>query len=291
MNNKITKKERQIILLFLFFPIVLLITFGILPIIELINYSFTSWDGISPTKEYIGFNNYIKVLTEPEYIDTFKNNLYYFISGLLQIIIGLIFAIILSLKVKGKGFFKAIFVFPMLISGVAISMMFRLFFEPNGTFDFILTILGFENNIKYWIGDPDIVNITLAFISLWRHTGMSFIIYYGAIQSIPIEYYKIADIEGANILQKIRYVIMPNISRVLKINFSLLIIGSISAFEIPMIMTNGSNGTKTFLLQTMKTAFENRMYGLAASMGVILTIAIIIVVYIQRKVSGSDEGY
>lgn len=291
MNSEITKRERQIILLFLFLPMLLLILFGILPIIELINYSFTSWDGMSPVKEYVGFNNYINVLTNSEYINTFKNNFYYFISGILQILIGLIFAIILSFKVIGKGFFKATFVFPMLISGVAVSMMFRLFFEPKGTFDFILTILGFERNIKYWIGDPDVVNITLAFISLWRHTGTSFIIYYSAIQSIPIEYYKIADIEGANIIQKVRYVILPNINRVLKINFTLLIIGSISVFEIPMIMTNGSNGTKTFLLQTMKTAFENRMYGLAASMAIILTIVIIIVVYIQRKVSRSDESY
>lgn len=291
MSKDNRKKERQIILLFLFLPILLLVLFGLLPIIEIINYSFTNWDGISTSKEYIGLDNYIKILTTREYINAFKNNLYYFLSGILQIIIGLILAIILSFKVRGKKFFKGIFVFPILISGVAVSMMFRLFFEPKGTFDFILTLLGFEENIRYWLGDPDIVNITLAFISLWRHTGTSFIIYFGAIQSIPIEYYKIAEIEGANILQKVREVILPNISTVLKINTSLLIIGAISAFEIPLIMTNGSNGTSTFLLQTMKTAFENRMYGLASSMAVILTIVIIIIVYIQKKVSENDEEY
>lgn len=291
MDKKITKKERQIILFFLFLPITLLILFGILPIIEIINYSFTNWDGLSTVKEYIGFENYIKILKTPTYINAFKNNFYYFLSGLLQIALGLTLAIILSFKVKGKKFFKASFVFPMLISGVAISMMFRLFFEPKGTLDVILTFLGQEDKIRYWLGDPDIVNITLAFISLWRHTGTSFIIYFGAIQSIPVEYYKIADIEGANIIQKIRYVILPNINTVLKINFTLLIIGAISVFEIPMIMTNGSNGTSTFLLQTMKTAFENRMYGVASSMAVILTIFIGIFVYIQKKVSGNNEEY
>lgn len=291
MSKVNRKKERQIILLFLFLPILLLVLFGVFPIIEIIDYSFTNWDGISTSKDYVGLDNYIKILTTPEYINAFKNNLYYFLSGVLQIIIGLILAIILSFKVKCKNFFKGTFVFPMLISGVAVSMMFRLFFEPKGSFDFILTLLGFEDNIKYWLGDPDIVNITLSFISLWRHTGTSFIIYFGAIQSIPIEYYKIAEIEGANIIQKVREVIIPNISTVLKINTSLLIIGAISAFEIPLIMTNGSNGTSTFLLQTMKTAFENRMYGLASSMAVILTIAIIIIVYIQKKVSGNNEEY
>ena len=88
MNNvNLIKKERQIIFLFLFFPILLLFLFGFLPIIEIVIYSFTSWNGISKVKEFIGFDNYIKVLTDPTYFQVFKNSLYYFSSGILQIII------------------------------------------------------------------------------------------------------------------------------------------------------------------------------------------------------------
>lgn len=278
------KKERRIIFLFLFFPLLLLLLFGIIPIISLVSYSFTSWNGLSETKEFIGFENYIKILTNPKYFQVFINSLFYFASGSLEIIIALYLAITLSFKVKFNGVFKAIFVFPLLISSVAISMMFRVFFEPGGTFDYVLTLLGLENYIHYWLGDPRFVNITLASISLWRHTGMSFIMYYGAIQSIPKEYLKAADIEGASFYQKVRYVILPNIHIVLKINFTLLIIGAISVFDIPMIMTNGSNGSQTFLVQTMKTAFENKMVGLAATMAVIVTIIIVMMTLIQKKV-------
>lgn len=283
------KKERQIIFLFLFFPILLLFLFGFLPIIEIVIYSFTSWNGISSTKEFIGFDNYIKVLTNPTYFQVFKNSLYYFLSGILQIIIAMIFAIMLSSKVKFKGFFKASFVFPTLISGVAISMMFRVFFEPGGTFDAALGALGFGEFVHYWLGDPRIVNYTLASISLWRFTGRSFIMYFGAIQSIPREYIKAAEIEGASVIQKVRYVILPNIHTIIKINFLLLIIGAISVFEIPMIMTNGSNGTSTFLLQTLKTAFEQKKIGLAAAMAVIISIVIILATIIQKKVYSNDE--
>ncbi|MFU7516412.1 carbohydrate ABC transporter permease [Clostridium sp. HCS.1] len=290
MNNvNFIKKERQIIFLFLFFPILLLFLFGFLPIIEIVIYSFTSWNGISSTKEFIGFDNYIKVLTNPTYFQVFKNSLYYFLSGILQIIIAMIFAIMLSSKVKFKGFFKASFVFPTLISGVAISMMFRVFFEPGGTFDAALGALGFGEFVHYWLGDPRIVNYTLASISLWRFTGRSFIMYFGAIQSIPREYIKAAEIEGASVIQKVRYVILPNIHTIIKINFLLLIIGAISVFEIPMIMTNGSNGTSTFLLQTLKTAFEQKKIGLAAAMAVIISIVIIIATIIQKKVYSNDE--
>ncbi|WP_195263787.1 sugar ABC transporter permease [Clostridium sp. 1001275B_160808_H3] len=290
MNNiNLRKKERKIIFLFLFFPLLLLFLFGFLPIIELFIYSFTSWNGISKTKEFVGFDNYIKVLTDPSYFQVFKNSLYYFLSGILQIIVAMFFAIMLSFKVKFKSFFKATFVFPTLISGVAISMIFRIFFEPGGTFDASLGALGLGEFIHYWLGDPRFVNYTLASISLWRFTGRSFIMYFGAIQSIPKEYIKAAEIEGASVMQKVRYVILPNIHTIVKINFILLIIGAISVFEIPMIMTNGSNGTSTFLLQTMKTAFEQKKIGLAASMAVIITIIIVIATLIQKKVYSNDE--
>ncbi|MGL5315941.1 MAG: carbohydrate ABC transporter permease [Peptostreptococcaceae bacterium] len=294
MSNNIIlrKKERRIIFLFLFFPLLLLLLFGIIPIFALISYSFTSWNGVSPTKEFVGFENYIKILTSPKYFKVFSNSLYYFVSGSIEIVIALYLAIILSFKVKFKETFKSIFVFPLLISGVAIAMMFRVFFEPGGTFDYVLTFLGLENYIHYWLGDPRFANYTLASISLWRHTGMSFLMYYGAIQAIPKEYLRAAEIEGASLYQKVKFVILPNINLVLKINFTLLIIGAISVFDVPMILTNGSNGTATFLVQTMKTAFENKMLGLASSMAVIVTLIIITLTLIQKKVNKKyDEKY
>lgn len=288
-SNSIRKKERKIIFLFLFFPVLLLITFGFLPVIYLFQYSLTSWNGISYVKEFVGFDNFIKIITDPSYIKVFLNSLYYFVSGIIQIIISLYFAILLSTKIKGKSFFKAIIFFPTLISGVAISMMFRMFLSPGGTFDEILTLLGLEEHIKFWLGDPRLVNYTLAGISLWRHTGFSFIIYFGAIATIPKEYKKVAELEGASFLQQVRYVILPNIHTVIKINFILLTIGAISVFEIPMILTNGSNGTMTFLLQTMKTAFEKKMFGMAASMAVILTIIVGVLIMLQKIVYRNDE--
>ncbi|RDY25097.1 sugar ABC transporter permease, partial [Romboutsia weinsteinii] len=241
---------------------------------------------------FVGADNFIKIITDPDYIKVFLNSFYYFVSGILQMVVSLYFAILLSEKVKFKSFFKATIFFPTLISGVAISMMFRMFYSPDGTFNELLSIFGLEEHIKFWIGDPKVVNYTLASISLWRYTGFSFIMYLGAIASIPKEYKKVAQLEGASFIQQIRYVILPNIQTVIKLNFILITIAAISAFEIPMIMTNGSNGTSTFLLQTMKTAFEKRMFGLASSMAVILAIAIGILLILQNKIYRNDkDGY
>lgn len=290
MNSR-HKQERVLIGLLLFIPIVLLITFGILPLFEMLYYSLTSWNGISREKTFIGLENYIKVLTTPKYFTVFLNNLYYFGSGILQIIIALYLAIILSSNTRFKSFFKASIIFPSLISGVAISMMFRLFYTPGGSFDIILTHLGLEKWIHFWLGDPRFVNYTLAGISLWRHTGLRFLMFYGAIQTIPQEHYKLAEIEGANLIQKIRYIILPGIHTVIKINLILLTVGAITAFEIPMIMTNGSNGTTTFLLQTLKIAFEQKKVGLASSMAIIVIFALVIITSIEKLLlkDGEDE--
>lgn len=289
MRSNIHRKERQLIGFFLFCPLLLLFTFGIYPMIALIEYSFTSWNGLSPTKNYVGLTNYIKILTDSSYLRVLFNSLVYFISGFIQIVIALFFAILLSGKVKGCNFFKATFVFPCLISGMAVAMLFRLFLSPGGSFDRLLTLLGLEDSIRYWLGDPRVVNYTLGAISIWRHTGKSFILYFGAIKCIPVEHYKLAEIEGTSWLQRIRYVILPGIHIVLKINFILLTIGAISTFELPMILTNGSNGTATFLLQTMKTAFDKKMFGLAASMAVIVSLVILMITTLQNKFYKGEE--
>lgn len=288
-TSKMTKKERQLIGFFLFCPLLLLFTFGLYPILALVEYSFTSWDGLSPVKAYVGLSNYIKILTDPAYLKVFLNSFIYFIAGLIQIGIALFFAILLSSKVRGKAFFKATFLFPCLISGMAVAMLFRLFCIPGGSLDSLLEIVGLGEHTRYWLGDPRVVNYTLAFISIWRHTGRSFILYFGAIQCIPKEHYKLAEIEGANGWQKLRWIILPGIQMVLKINFMLLTIGALSTFEIPLILTNGSNGTATFLLQTMKTAFEKKMFGLAASMAVIVSLVILVITAIQNKIAKGGE--
>lgn len=290
MRNNSYKKERQLISCFLFCPLLLLFIFGLYPILAILEYSFTSWNGLSPTKTYVGFTNYIKILTDPSYLKVFLNSFIYFISGFIQIVIALFFAIILSEKVKGRAFFKATFVFPCLISGMAVAMLFRLFLMPGGSLDQLLTLLGLKDHIRFWLGDPRVVKYTLGAISIWRHTGRSFILYFGAIQCIPMEHYKLAEIEGASWLQRIRYIILPGIHIVLKINFILLTIGAISTFELPFILTNGSNGTATFLLQTMKTAFEKKMFGLAASMAVIVSLVILLMTSIQNKCCRGEEN-
>ncbi|MDQ0229614.1 carbohydrate ABC transporter permease [Metabacillus malikii] len=287
-NLSYDAQRRVIIILFSIVPVALLLTFAYLPVMNMFYYSFTEWNGFSD-KEFIGFQNYIDIFTDPEYFVVFKVSLYYFAATFVQMGLALYFATILTFNVRMKNFFKGVIFFPYLLNGVAIGFMFLFFFRPDGTLDTVLNAIGLSGIITHWLGNPDVINISLAGTSVWRYMGFNFIIFLGAISSIPKEVYEAAEIDGANKWHQFRYIIMPSIRRIIELNLILAISGALSAFEIPYIMTGGSNGSKTFVIQTVDIAFKYGKIGLGSAMAVVLLIIVLIVTGIQRKFSKESD--
>lgn len=282
-NLSYETQKRIIIVAFSIIPVVLLITFAYVPVFSMIFYSFTDWNGISKQKHFIGLENYVTLFTNPEYFKVFKVSMYYFFATFIQMGLALYFATILSFKVRMKNFFKGVLFFPYLLNGVAIGFMFLIFFRPDGTLDTVLKAIGLGAFIQKWLGNPDIINISLAGTSVWRYMGFNFIIFLGAISSIPKDVYEAAEIDGANRWHQFRYIILPSLKRIVQLNFILAISGAISVFEIPYIMTGGANGSETFVIQTVNIAFKYGKIGLGSAMGVVLLIIVIIVTLIQRS--------
>jgi len=287
-NLSYDAQRRILIFLFSLVPVALLITFAYVPVVNMFYYSFTEWNGFSE-KEFIGFQNYIDIFTDPEYFVVFKVSLYYFAATFVQMGLALYFATILTFNVRFKNFFKGVIFFPYLLNGVAIGFMFLFFFRPEGTLDTVLNAIGLGGIITQWLGNPDVINISLAGTSVWRYMGFNFIIFLGAISSIPKEVYEAAEIDGANRWHQFRYIILPSIRRIIELNLILAISGALSAFEIPYIMTGGSNGSKTFVIQTVDIAFKYGKIGLGSAMAVVLMIIVIIVTVIQKKFSKESD--
>lgn len=164
------------------------------------------------------------------------------------------------------------------------------FYKGGGTLDTVLSGLGLENQIRLWLGDRSINNISLAFTSVWRYTGFNFLIFLGAIQSVNPEIYEAAEIDGANRWDEFRYIIMPSIKSIIFLNIILGVSGSLSVFDIPYIMTGGSNGTMTFVIKTIDTAFKYNKVGLASAMALILLVIVIAVTVIQRFATREKEN-
>jgi ABC-type sugar transport system permease subunit len=283
LSNLSYKNQRiLIILLFSIVPVVLLFMFAYLPVFRMFQYSFTNWNGLSKTMEYVGFDNYKTIFTKPEYFAVFKVSLYYFVATFIQMGLALYFATILSFNVRMKNLFKGILFFPSLLNGVAIGFIFLFFFKPDGTLDTLLHFLGLGNLSQKWLLNPNLINISLAGASVWRYMGFNFIIFLGAISSIGKDIYEASDIDGANRWHQFRHIILPSIKRILQLNLILAISGAIGVFEIPYVMTGGSNGSGTFVIQTVDVAFKYSKLGLASAMAVVLLFIVISVTVLQR---------
>lgn len=277
------RKQYITAILFLFIPLVLLILFTYVPLLDMIRYSLYKWNGFGDMK-FIGLKNYKDMFMKPEYFRVFKTSFYYLAGSFVQIALALFFAALLNNKTKFSTFFKGAIFFPYIINGVAVGFIFLYFYRAGGTLDTMLMTLGFrQENIPLWLKNVALINICLAVVSIWRYLGQNMIMFSGAIQSINSDLYEAASLDGANAWQQFRYIILPNIRTVISINMILAVKGAISVFEIPFIMTDGGNGSATFVTKTLEVAFTSRKIGMASAMGVVLLVLIMIITFIQKK--------
>jgi multiple sugar transport system permease protein len=281
--------KRFIPWLYLAAPLALLITFTYVPVGSMLSYSFTDWDGVSPDKEFVGVDNYVQLFTRPELFEVFFVSLYYLVAAFLQIVIALYFAAVLSFNVRFRNLFKGILFFPYLINGVAVAFVFLYFFRQGGTLDSVLAALGIHSD-KFWLGDPDLVNVSLSGVSVWRFLGLNFVLFLGAMQSIPMELHEAAELDGATRWQVFRHIILPGIKPIVSLSVILAISGSLAVFEIPYIMTGGSGGSLTFVIQTVKLAFQFNKMGLASAAAVVLLAIVLFVTWVQRRLVPDERN-
>ena len=267
----------------------LLVLFTYVPVGNMLYYSFTDWDGLTTRLHGVGLANYVTVVTDPRYWKVFTVSLYYLAASFVQIALALYFATVLSFHTRFRNFFKGVLFFPYLLNGVAIGFVFLYLFQPGGTLDTVLGAVHLGGLSQQWLGNPDIANVSLAATSVWRFMGLNFVLFLGAIQSISPELYEAAELDGAGRWHQFRYIIAPGIKRITSLSVVLAVSGSLSVFEIPFIMTGGANGTATFVIETVQTAFTFRKIGLASALATVLMLIVIGITVIQRIIVPDEE--
>ncbi|GGX49132.1 carbohydrate ABC transporter permease [Saccharospirillum salsuginis] len=279
-------QRRIIIVCFLVLPVGLLTVFSFYPAARLVYLSFMDWDGFSPVMDFVGFANYVEILYwDPELLAPLLNSFYYFFGSLIQLGLALWFAIILNQKLPGGDLFKVLLFLPFVLNQVASAFVFRVFFQVDGGLDSFLSLIGLDALSQPWLMDKDVVPWSLVGASVWRYLGFNLVVFYGALQSIPSDLYEAATIDGANEWQKFRFITLPAIKLMIMLQALLALVGSLEVFEIPLLITGGANGTKTFVMATVEQAFQFQSYGIASAMAVLLLIMVFAFLLVQRTVS------
>ena len=276
-----------IVLAFSIIPLLLLFVFTYLPFGEMVKFSFYKMKYTTPVdkRQFVGWKNYLDVFRRKDCFSALKLSLYYIAGALIQLVIALYLATILSFKTRCGGLFKGLMFFPFLISGIAIGFIFKFFYTRGFVFDTVLQWCGFQlDNLPYWLKDQRVNNWSLVATSVWRYFGQNMVLFIGAIMSVDKEMYEAAELDGANQFQQFLHTILPSIRTIVTLNIILSISGSLSAFEPPYVITSGANGTGTYFVIMNEIAHVSQKVGLASAMAVVLLILIFIATILQKVI-------
>ncbi|MBS5957429.1 MAG: sugar ABC transporter permease [Clostridiales bacterium] len=286
-----------VILTFMFIPVFLLLVFTYIPFVKMMGFSFFDMKYIGK-REYVGIQNYLDVFQRDDCFKALRLSFYYIGACFVQMSLALYFASVLSTNIRCGNLFKGFMFFPYLICGIAVGFIFKFFYTRGFVFDTVLSWFGFtQDQLPYWLKDTRINNISIAATSIWRYMGQNMVLFIGAIMSVDSTMYEAAAIDGADEWKKFRYIVFPSIKTVIVLNLILSITGSLSAFEPPYVITNGSFGTATYFVVMNKLAHENQKVGLASAMAVILLVIILAATLFQKLIfryffgEGEEESW
>ena len=289
---KLERSDRGPLIAFLLPAIVMMVVFFVIPVIYVVVVSFLKWNGIS-APIVRGFRNYLLLYKDKAFARSVINNVIWaLVAGFIQVPLAMVMAIILSRKPRGWKFFRTVYFFPQVISGIALATLWRAIYSADtGLLNGLLRAIGMGEVTRDWLG-----TIETAFPSVliyWVfYIGYYMVIMMADITTIDTSYYEAAVIDGATDFQQAIYITIPLIKNTSLLTcITLASVMGLRQFEQVYMLTNGgpANTTSTIVLYMYKK-MQDSNYGLASASAVILIIVgVIFIVCIRKLFEGRGE--
>lgn len=275
--------------------IIILSIFTLLPILFSIYLSFNKVSLVGDvTYDFIGLQNYINALKDPRVITALKNTLTYVVIVVpIQTLLALLLAYILNSGIKFQNSFRTLLFLPTLTSSSALTMIFMFLFSVNGPVNKLLVSTGILESPVGFLNESSTVLFAIIVMNIWSTVPMFMTIYLAGLQDIPKTMYEAAEIDGANSLQRLTKITVPQL---VPVTNYILMVGLASTFQLfdqTYIVSGGSGGpnnaTLTLSLIIYQYAFKTfGTMGYASAIAVVLTVFIFIITMILRKFSNED---
>jgi ABC-type sugar transport system permease subunit len=239
--------------------------------------SAVNWNFISPTRTFVGLQNYQQMFNDTRFWTVFKNTFYYAgASVTLGMLFGLGLALLLNQKIKGRGFFRTLIFTPYVTTIAAIALLWVWIFDPGyGLFNYALGLIGIEG--PRWLTDPKWAMPALIIMNVWRTMGYDMVIFLAGLSAIPSDLYEAADIDGAGRYAKFRHITLPLLSPTTFFIMVTSLIGALQVFDQVAVMTAGGpvDATKVFNYYIYEQAFAYFRAGYGAAVAVVLFLIIL----------------
>jgi raffinose/stachyose/melibiose transport system permease protein len=281
--------------LFLLPALALYALFVLFPIVQAAHYSLFKWNGLQPLTDFVGLDNYGQAFNDKGFRTAVSNNLLIIVLSLaIQIPFSLWLAVLLNRNFPGRAVFRLIFFLPYVLSEAIAGIVFSLMLRPEAFIDTSLTTVGLGGLIQDWLGDTNIVMLTLFFIITWKYFGFHMILLLAGLQGIPHEIEEAARIDGAGSAQVFRYVTLPLLGPTLRVSVFLSMIGALQLFDMVWVTTGGGplNASNTMAIAMFRAGFEKSQMGYGSALAVILFLfGLMVALAYQRFVLRRDtEG-
>ena len=262
--------------LFLLPGLIVFILFVIYPIFRSVYFSTFDWNGFGPAVDYIGLENYKKILTDEVFLKAIKNVLLLIALSLgIQLPAALTLAVMVGRDLPGRTLFRTIFFLPYVISEVNTAIMWMLLYNADperGFLNAIMVLLGLEP--VAWLAEMKIVIYALFITLTWKFFGFHMLLYLTGLQNIPKEIEEAARIDGANSLQIFLFIIVPLLGSTIKTSVYLSVLGCIQQFILVWVMTKGGpvNASETMATYMYRFGFVRFQLGYGSAVAIIMFI-------------------
>lgn len=292
MNYGLNKGKNIKMFLFILPALAFFTVIKLIPAVMGIVYSFTNWNGINPTKKFIGIENFKELFaSDPDFWLSMGITLkYVVVIVILMNLTALLLAVMIENLRRGKGLFRTIFYLPNMISMIIGGFMWKFVFTQ------VLYKLAEKTGMKFldqsWIGDPKYAFWSIIVVAIWGGAGYLMVIYIAAIQSVPTYLYEAAIVDGASSMRRFWSITLPMIRNSITICLFVTLNGAFQVFDVVYSLTGGGPGgaTQVVAINIYKEAFaRSNRFGYATAKSTIVFLIVLIITFIQLKVTQRKE--
>lgn len=278
--------------------VVLFAIMGVYTLFWGLQLSFIKWNGLSPTRTWVGLQNYIDLLGaspvwSPPVRAAATNTVWVMIAApLLTVVISFPLALALNRARRFVGVLRSVYFVPYITTGIAVYLAWQYVLEPNGAINTLLGALGLGSlaQPQGWLGNPDTALPTLIVIMVWSAVPVATLLYLTGLQTIDPALIEAAQIDGAGWWRVNLSVVWPLLRGISVVILLLNLRDALQGFQIFLVMTDGGPGDHTNVLglQTYRLAFQSELaptLGLASALGWMLFLAALVVAFVNLRVS------
>jgi ABC-type sugar transport system permease subunit len=249
--------------------------FLIAPLANAVYYVFVDFNGINPVPPFIGLANFTELAQDPDVWAAFKNNVIWIVIGTATpLVLGLALALLLWDVKRGSALYRVAFFLPYVLPQVAVGVVWGWIYEPTrGWLNRVLEAVGLESITTGWLGNPDTALYAVLATAVWTAVGFVFVIILSALRNVDTEQVDASLLDGANWIQRLRYIILPQIMPVFVMVTAVTLIGGFAVFDLVFVMTGGGPAGASDVLGTVaySSAFQLNRISYGTTLALVVT--------------------